>query len=77
MPDGRCMVPPPGWWCPRQPGHDGPCAAQPEDEGALARALLGLGGVTREQATEKAAIIVDLLAYWNESATNLGNSVDR
>ena len=22
-----CDVPPPGWWCSRDAGHDGPCAA--------------------------------------------------
>lgn len=25
----RCVVPPPGWWCSREAGHDGPCAARP------------------------------------------------
>jgi hypothetical protein len=24
-----CDVPPPGWWCSRTGGHDGPCAAHP------------------------------------------------
>lgn len=24
-----CEVPPPGWWCSRDGGHDGPCAAHP------------------------------------------------
>ena len=24
-----CNVPPPGWYCTRAPGHDGPCAAYP------------------------------------------------
>lgn len=24
-----CHVPPPGWWCSRDGGHDGPCAAHP------------------------------------------------
>ncbi len=24
-----CQVPPLGWWCSREPGHDGPCAARP------------------------------------------------
>ena len=24
-----CDVPPPGWWCSRDEGHDGPCAAHP------------------------------------------------
>lgn len=23
-----CKVPPPGWWCSREEGHDGPCAAR-------------------------------------------------
>ncbi len=26
---GRCEVPPAGWDCTREPGHDGPCAAVP------------------------------------------------
>lgn len=26
----RRGVPPPGWWCSRTPGHEGPCAARPE-----------------------------------------------
>lgn len=25
-----CAIPPPGWFCTRVPGHDGPCAAHPE-----------------------------------------------
>lgn len=29
MPE-RCTTPPPGWWCSRENGHDGPCAARPE-----------------------------------------------
>lgn len=24
-----CPLPPPGWWCSRTPGHEGPCAARP------------------------------------------------
>ena len=27
-PDLGCQLPPPGWWCSREPGHDGPCAAR-------------------------------------------------
>jgi hypothetical protein len=27
--DTTCHVPPPGWWCTRTSGHDGPCAAHP------------------------------------------------
>lgn len=23
-----CTVPPEGWWCSREPSHDGPCAAR-------------------------------------------------
>lgn len=25
----RCLLPPEGWACTREPGHDGPCAAIP------------------------------------------------
>ena len=24
-----CPIPPKGWWCSREAGHEGPCAAQP------------------------------------------------
>jgi|SRR5579871_2792792 len=27
--DQGCRRPPEGWWCSREPGHDGPCAARP------------------------------------------------
>jgi hypothetical protein len=30
-PNLGCKLPPPGWWCSREPGHDGPCAARPTD----------------------------------------------
>lgn len=26
--DQGCRLPPEGWWCSREPGHDGPCAAR-------------------------------------------------
>lgn len=28
----RCTLPPPGWWCSRNPRHEGPCAARPSTE---------------------------------------------
>lgn len=31
-PAALCPVPPPGWWCSREPGHDGPCAARPTED---------------------------------------------
>ena len=27
----ECSIPPEGWYCTRQPGHDGPCAAHPNE----------------------------------------------
>lgn len=30
----RCEVPPEGWWCSREPGHEGPCAARAVGEPA-------------------------------------------
>lgn len=36
----RCVVPPAGWACSREAGHDGPCAAVPvKGHPALAMAL--------------------------------------
>lgn len=28
--DHKCMIPPAGWYCTREPGHEGPCAAYEE-----------------------------------------------
>lgn len=28
-PTKKCEVPPKGWWCSREAGHEGPCAARP------------------------------------------------
>jgi hypothetical protein len=30
----QCEVPPEGWYCTREAGHDGPCAAMPEGDSA-------------------------------------------
>lgn len=30
-PRGACIVPPEGWTCSRDPGHEGPCAASPAE----------------------------------------------
>ena len=30
--ESRCSKPPEGWYCTRQEGHDGPCAALPTQE---------------------------------------------
>ena len=32
-----CAVPPVGWKCTRTPGHDGPCAAIPDDDRACSQ----------------------------------------
>lgn len=31
--DRGCRVPPEGWWCSREKGHEGPCAARPTSQG--------------------------------------------
>lgn len=40
---GECKIPPPGWRCTREPGHDGPCAAlrkkMTKEERAVASAI--------------------------------------
>lgn len=35
----QCTIPPPGWWCSREPGHDGPCAARPRSSDAQAKVV--------------------------------------
>lgn len=37
-----CMVPPRGWVCTREPGHDGPCAAHPVDSDVAAEQIESL-----------------------------------
>jgi hypothetical protein len=34
-----CNRPPPGWWCSREPFHEGACAAYPLGEGPIARVI--------------------------------------
>lgn len=36
----ECTVPPPGWRCTREPGHDGPCAALPVEETLTGKELV-------------------------------------
>lgn len=41
--DLRCDVPPDGWWCSRERGHAGPCAARPiqaADDGPVSWAAM-------------------------------------
>jgi hypothetical protein len=47
--DGQCEVPPPGWWCSREAGHDGPCAAYPWRDDPRLPAPSTLGDHTREE----------------------------
>lgn len=42
-----CHVPPPGWRCTRDAGHDGPCAAVEDDTAALVA-----GGMARLRAAD-------------------------
>jgi hypothetical protein len=37
----RCNVPPAGWYCTREAGHDGPCAAHPYEMTGWASPSLG------------------------------------
>ena len=43
-----CWVPPPGWYCTRGSGHEGPCAAWPDTKqvGQLAREFLGIAAIS-------------------------------
>lgn len=38
--NGVCNRPPPGWWCSRESGHEGPCAARQTDPSNEALELL-------------------------------------
>jgi hypothetical protein len=40
-----CELPPPGWWCSREPGHEGPCAARESTCWICGRALHGYGAI--------------------------------
>jgi Lar family restriction alleviation protein len=49
----KCTVPPPGWQCSRNAGHDGPCAASPPTERVVVKPCPHCGG------TDTACAIVD------------------
>lgn len=64
-----CTLPPPGWRCTRDHGHDGPCAAVPEPVVPLDQAgtnparkwyLLIQGGVDLYRCTECSAVVTAL-----------------
>jgi hypothetical protein len=38
-PDEVCTVPPEGWYCTRQKGHEGPCAAHPKQETIMSKPI--------------------------------------
>jgi hypothetical protein len=44
----RCDRPPEGWWCSREPGHKGPCAARPHT--AVIQGDVGQGQERRSDA---------------------------
>jgi hypothetical protein len=53
----HCTVPPNGWWCSREAGHDGPCAARPvaaDLRTAPIDHLDGLAAVLADVAAERA-----------------------
>lgn len=52
--DLHCTVPPEGWKCSREPGHDGPCAASPVcEDGLVADLALQLDYMKASHAEEK------------------------
>lgn len=68
----RCTRPPAGWWCSRDAGHDGPCAAHPLDtpspidhpRGLIAQ-LITDAGVPSQRAHQVADEIVAAYAELN------------
>lgn len=45
----HCTVPPPGWRCTREAGHDGPCAALPATDDELQLALAEIEAMAEER----------------------------
>jgi hypothetical protein len=57
-PDQWCKVPPPGWWCSRDPGHEGPCAARPKRSPSGTR-FYGDGGTIHDSGHIDVAVDKD------------------
>lgn len=58
----ECQVPPEGWSCSREPGHEGPCAASPSTSQGLASylyATLGADGLRGHPLYESAKAFED------------------
>ncbi len=50
MNNNTCNIPPEGWWCSRDKGHEGPCAARSTQEvNDRALELLAAVGLTLEE----------------------------
>ena len=54
MPDQGCKLPPDGWYCSLEPGHDGPCAALPNRTAMLGQEWVSK--VTSSDAPELSVI---------------------
>ena len=62
--DRGCRVPPSGWWCSRERGHEGPCAARASETPVGA----GWSAVPKDEAAHDERLTADELA-------TLGNSI--
>lgn len=69
----RCEMPPPGWYCTRSSGHDGPCAAWPIASRSLYLDLPLAEDVQDDQIVAiKAAIYRHWRLYGQVYITNAG-----
>jgi hypothetical protein len=61
-----CLVPPKGWWCSREAGHDGPCAARPTAELA-AKALAVWKNLPDDERNGERPFVFGFNAGWEEA----------
>jgi len=72
----KCELPPAGWVCTREPGHDGPCAAVASDTGAgLASKEDGTDNFYRYVRPEREAILVAVERNWNAGPDVLTDAI--
>lgn len=59
-----CLLAPPGWICSRDGGHDGPCAAKPDEPMQGMKFTFSAAGITIDRSTAHPDSRPTLLIDW-------------
>jgi len=60
---GVCQLPPKGWWCSREAGHEGPCAARTDENKALDLVVYHVGCPAWDSRDWSLPVIEDITRF--------------